>query len=350
MIETLKKFYDKYQELNKALSDSEVIKSPEMVIKYSKALSEVEEPAKIYESYLKTKNEIEELQSLDSDDIHDEIVKEISYKQFELERLENMTDEFIESLDSDIGRNVIIEIRGGVGGQESAIFAGDLLRMYLKYAEKHKLTSEILDSHETELGGFKEVTFSVSGKGAYKLFKYESGVHRVQRVPITEASGRIHTSTATVAVLPEATEVDVQINTEDLRVDTFRSSGAGGQHVNRTESAVRITHIPTGTVVVCESERSQIQNRVIAMKILRAKLFEMKKREEADKMSDMRRAQIGMGERSEKIRTYNFPQNRVTDHRNGFTDHRLEEVMNGDLDDIVKSLTEWEMQMMAEER
>ncbi len=345
MIESLKSFYEKYKKISENLVDPEVIKSSEMVIKYSKELSEVEKPAKLYETYLKVLNEIDELKSLDSPDLHEEILKEVKEKEDLIFRLEKEAGDFLDSLDSNFSRNVIVEIRAGVGGQESAIFAGDLLRMYLRYAERHGFETEILDSHETELGGFKEVTFSVSGNGAYKLFKYESGVHRVQRVPVTEASGRIHTSTATVAVLPEATEVDIEINPDDLRIDTFRSSGAGGQHVNRTESAVRITHIPTGTVVVCESERSQIQNRTIAMKILRSKLFEMKKREEEEKMSDMRRSQIGMGERSEKIRTYNFPQNRVTDHRNGFTAYNLEEIMDGDLDEIVKSLAEWESQM-----
>ncbi|HEU24428.1 MAG: peptide chain release factor 1 [Mesoaciditoga sp.] len=345
MIESLKSFYEKYKKINESLIDPEVLKSPEMVIKYSKELSEVEKPAKLYEEYLKVLNEIDELRSLDSPDLHEEILKEIKEKEDTISKLEKEAGDFLDSLDSNFSRNVIVEIRAGVGGQESAIFAGDLLRMYLRYAERHGLEAEILDSHETELGGFKEVTFSISGNGAYKLFKYESGVHRVQRVPVTEASGRIHTSTATVAVLPEATEVDIEINPDDLRIDTFRSSGAGGQHVNRTESAVRITHIPTGTVVVCESERSQVQNRVIAMKILRAKLFEMKKREEEEKMSDMRRNQIGMGERSEKIRTYNFPQKRVTDHRNGFTAYNLEEVMDGYLDEIVKSLIEWESQL-----
>lgn len=345
MIETLKSFYEEYKKLNEKLLDPEVIRSPEMVIKYSKRLSEVEKPAKLYEDYLKILHEMEELKALDSPELHEEILNEMREKEKVLSKLEESATNFIDSLDTNFSRNVIIEIRAGVGGQESAIFAGDLLRMYLRYAERHELKTEILDSHETELGGFKEVIFSVSGNGTYKLFKYESGVHRVQRVPITEASGRIHTSTATVAVLPEANDLDIQINPDDLRIDTFRSSGAGGQHVNRTESAVRITHIPTGIVVVCESERSQIQNRTIAMKILMAKLFEMKKRQEEEKMSDMRRNQIGMGERSEKIRTYNFPQKRVTDHRNGFTAYNLEEVMDGDLDEIVKSLIEWESQL-----
>ncbi len=342
MIESLKKFYERYQELNKMLLKEEVIKSPDLVTKYSKELSAVEEAAELYDKYLKVNQEIKDLRSLDSQELMNEIFEELSNKEKELSIIENEAQKLINSMDPESNRNVIVEIRAGIGGQESAIFSGDLLRMYLKYAEHHGLNAEILEAHETELGGFKEVIFSVSGKKAYNFFKYESGVHRVQRVPLTEASGRIHTSTATVAVLPEATEVDVQIDPEDLRIDTFRSSGAGGQHVNRTESAVRITHIPTGVVVVCESERSQIQNRVIAMKILRSRLFEMKKEEEDQKLSNMRKKQIGMAERSEKIRTYNFPQSRITDHRNSFTSHRIDEIMNGDLDEIVESLRAWE--------
>ncbi len=342
IIEGFKKFYDRYKELNLLLSKPEVLTSSESFVKYSKELSQISEQAQMYERYLTLKKEIEELKSIMSREMEEEIKAEITKKEEEINALEKEATRFLEDSDPDLNRNVIIEIRAGVGGQEGAIFAGDLLRMYLKYAERHGLKTEILYSHGTELNGFKEVTFSVSGKGTYKLFKYESGVHRVQRVPLTEASGRIHTSTATVAVLPEASEVDVDVKPEDLKIDTFRSSGAGGQHVNRTESAVRITHIPTGLVVVCESERSQIQNRAIAMKILLSRLLELKRRQENDKLSSIRRDQIGSGERSEKIRTYNFPQNRVTDHRNGFTTYKLDRVMDGELDEIVESLKRWE--------
>ncbi len=342
IIEGFKKFYDRYKELNLLLSKPEVLTSSESFVKYSKELSQISEQAQMYERYLTLKKEIEELKSIMSREMEEEIKAEITKKEEEINALEKEAARFLEDSDPDLNRNVIVEIRAGVGGQEGAIFAGDLLRMYLKYAERHGLKTEILYSHGTELNGFKEVTFSVSGKGTYKLFKYESGVHRVQRVPLTEASGRIHTSTATVAVLPEASEVDVDVKPEDLKIDTFRSSGAGGQHVNRTESAVRITHIPTGLVVVCESERSQIQNRAIAMKILLSRLLELKRRQENDKLSSIRRDQIGSGERSEKIRTYNFPQNRVTDHRNGFTTYKLDKVMDGELDEIVESLKRWE--------
>lgn len=344
IIESFKTFYDRYNELNFLLSKPDVVNSPDKFIEYSKELSQISEQALLYEKYLALKNEIQELKDIMSEEMEAEVKEEISEKENEIEAIEKKALQLLEDADPDLNRNIIVEIRAGVGGQESAIFAGDLLRMYLRYAERHGLKSEILYSHETELDGFKEVVFSVSGKGVYKLFKYESGVHRVQRVPLTEASGRIHTSTATVAVLPEATEVEVEIAPEDLKIDTFRSSGAGGQHVNRTESAVRITHIPTGIVVVCESERSQIQNRSIAMKILRSRLLELKKKEENKRMSSMRRNQIGSGERSEKIRTYNFPQNRVSDHRNGFTTYKLDRVMNGELDEIIESLREWEAQ------
>ncbi len=342
IIEVFKGFYEKYKKIGSLLSDPKVTNSPELVVKYSKELSKVSEPARVYDEYLKIKSEIEELNLINSPEIEAEVKKEIEEKESEIIQLEKDALKLFESMDPNMSKNVIVEIRAGVGGQESAIFAGDLLRMYLRYAERHGLNVEVLSSHETELGGFKEVTFSVTGKDAYRLFKYERGVHRVQRVPLTEASGRIHTSTATVAVLPEANEVDVGISPEEIRIDTFRSSGAGGQHVNRTESAVRITHIPTGIVIVCESERSQIQNRTIAMKILRSRLLDLRQHQENEKMASLRKEQIGTAERSEKIRTYNFPQSRVTDHRNSFTTYKLNGIMDGDLDEIVESLRKWE--------
>ncbi len=347
IIEVFKGFYEKYRKISSLLSEPDVTNSPELVVKYSKELSQISEPARIYEEYLKIKNEIEELKLINSPEIEEEIKKEIAEKEDRIIQLEKEALRVFESMDPNVNKNVIVEIRAGVGGQESAIFAGDLLRMYLRYAERHGLNTEILYSHETELAGFKEVAFSVTGKGAYRLFKYERGVHRVQRVPLTEASGRIHTSTATVAILPEASEVDVSINPEEIKIDTFRSSGAGGQHVNRTESAVRITHIPTGIVIVCESERSQIQNRAIAMKILRSRLLDLRQHQENEKMASLRKEQIGTAERSEKVRTYNFPQNRVTDHRNSFTTYKLNNVMDGDLDEIVESLRKWETSKYA---
>ena len=235
-------------------------------------------------------------------------------------------------------KDIFIELRPGTGGDEAALFAGDLLRMYLRFAEAHKLKTEIVSTQETGAGGYKEAVIAVKGRGAYRLFKHESGVHRVQRVPATEASGRIHTSTATVAVMPEVDAVEIEINPTDLQIDTYRAQGAGGQHVNKTESAVRITHKPTGTVVACQEERSQLQNRERAMQLLRAHLYEAKLREQEEKAASERRAQVGTGDRSEKIRTYNFPQDRLTDHRIGLSTGNLKAILDGDLDDVVEAL------------
>ena len=235
-------------------------------------------------------------------------------------------------------RNVIVEIRGGAGGEESALFAGVLYRMYSMYAEARRWKTEVLSSNPTELGGFKEVSFMISGEGAYSRFKFESGVHRVQRVPETETQGRIHTSTATVAVLPEAQDVDVQINPSDLQIDTFRASGAGGQHVNKTESAIRIIHIPTGTIVECQDERSQHKNKDKAMKILRSKILEAEREKQMSSIADERKSQVGTGDRSERIRTYNYPQGRISDHRIGLTIYKLEQFLNGDLDEVIDAL------------
>ena len=235
-------------------------------------------------------------------------------------------------------RNVIVEIRGGAGGEESALFAGVLYRMYSMYAESRRWKTEVLSSNPTELGGFKEVSFMISGEGAYSRFKFESGVHRVQRVPETETQGRIHTSTATVAVLPEAQDVDVQINPADLQIDTYRASGAGGQHVNKTESAIRIIHIPTGTIVECQDERSQHKNKDKAMKILRSRILEAEREKQMSSIADERKSQVGTGDRSERIRTYNYPQGRISDHRIGLTVYKLEQFLNGDLDEVIDAL------------
>ena len=249
----------------------------------------------------------------------------------------------------DAHKNAIVEIRAGAGGEEAALFAADLFRMYLKYAEKKGFNARVLDSHPTDLGGFKEIVFAVEGPGAYGLFRYESGVHRVQRVPETEASGRIHTSTATVAVLPEAEEAEVEIRPEDLRIETFRSSGPGGQHMQKNETAVRIIHIPTGIVVACQEERSQHRNKELALRVLRAKLRELEEKKREEELREKRRRQIGTGERSEKIRTYNFPQNRVTDHRIDLTVYRLEDVLEGALDLLVEPLLAEEAARMLSE-
>ncbi|HRY29974.1 MAG TPA: peptide chain release factor 1 [Elusimicrobiota bacterium] len=257
-------------------------------------------------------------------------------------RLEQELDDFLHPADPADNRNVIIEIRAGTGGNEAALFAGDLFRMYTRYAAKRGFQAEVYSSHPTGLGGYKEIIFGLQGDGAFRIFKHERGVHRVQRVPVTEASGRIHTSTATVAVLPEVEEIEVEINPADLRIDTYRSSGAGGQHVNRTDSAVRITHLPTGTVVACQDERSQIKNRARAMSILRSKIYEQQREQAESERRDLRRSQVGTGERSEKIRTYNFPQDRITDHRANQNFHNLPAIMDGEMGEIVDAMIAFE--------
>jgi peptide chain release factor 1 len=274
----------------------------------------------------------------EDDELRQLIKEEIKLLEEKIERLEKELPLLLLPKDPNDEKNVIVEIRAGAGGEEAALFAAELMRMYQRYAERKGWKVEVLDINETGLGGVKEVVLRIEGKGAYSRLKYESGVHRVQRVPVTEAGGRIHTSTATVAVLPEVDEVEVEIRPEDLKIETMRASGHGGQHVNRTESAVRITHIPTGIVVSCQNERSQHQNKATALRILRAKLYELYQREQQEKIQKERRSQVGTGERSEKIRTYNFPQNRVTDHRIGLTVYNLPEVLDGDLDEFIDAL------------
>ncbi len=263
---------------------------------------------------------------------------ELESSKTQMDTLEQELKRMLLPKDPDDDRNVIIEIRGGAGGEEASLFAGSLYRMYTMYAESQGWKQEILSANETELGGYKEISFSIMGESAYSRLKYESGVHRVQRVPETESQGRIHTSTVTVAVLVEADEVSVDINPTDLRIDVFRASGAGGQHINKTESAVRITHLPTGLVVECQDERSQYKNKDKAMKILRSRLYERSLQERNDKIASERKMQVGTGDRSERIRTYNFPQGRLTDHRIGLTLYRLEDVMNGNLDEVLDAL------------
>ncbi len=331
----------RFEELTEKLADPAVVGDRQKFTQIAREHAELSEIVNAYREYKKVLAEIEGNKELleDSDEELARLARE-ELKQLEARReeLEKRLMLLLLPKDPNDEKNIMLEIRAGTGGEEAALFAADLFRMYSRYAERKGWEVEILDVNPTGLGGFKEIIALIKGRGAYSRLKYESGVHRVQRIPETESGGRIHTSAVTVAVLPEADEVDVEIRPEDLKIDTMRASGAGGQHVNKTESAVRITHIPTGIVVYCANERSQHQNRARAMQILRTRLYERKLREQEEKIQAARRSQVGTGDRSERIRTYNFPQNRVTDHRIGLTLYRLEQVLDGELDDIIDSL------------
>ena len=342
MYEKLDLIEKRYEELNRLMADPEVATDPDRLREYAQERAEIEELVQKYRQYKATERELSETRAMLEGELDEEmqaLIKE------EIERLEERREALLNELrlmlipkDPRDERNVIVEIRAGAGGDEAGLFAADLYRMYTRYAERHGWITELLGAHETGIGGFKEVIFAVKGRGAYSRLKHESGVHRVQRVPITEASGRIHTSTATVAVLPEVEEVEVKIDPADLRIDVYRSSGPGGQHMQKNATAVRITHLPTGITVACESERSQFQNKERAMAVLRARLYDLEERKRKAELGEARRRQVGKGERSEKIRTYNFPQNRVTDHRIGLTSYRLDEVLDGDLDEFIDRL------------
>ena len=342
MFEKLTAVESSYEDLMKQLADPAVQADPTTYRKHAKTLSELEPLVDRFRQYKGVSQEIAQTEELvktadaDMRDLAGEELKTLGRRRDDL--LAEIKTLLVPK-DPNDERNVVLEIRAGTGGDEAALFAGELFRMYSKFAERHRWRIEVLSTNQTGVGGLKEVIASVEGRGAYSRLKYESGVHRVQRVPATEASGRIHTSTATVAVLPEAEDVDIQIDAKDLRVDTFCSSGPGGQSVNTTYSAVRITHIPTGVVVSQQDEKSQVKNRAKAMKVLRSRLYEMELRKQQEQIAKDRRSQVGTGERSEKIRTYNFPQNRITDHRINFTTHRLVEVLNGDLNELLDSVS-----------
>ncbi len=341
MFDKLDFISDKYEELAMKVADPDVISNQPVWQKYIKEMGEMEPVVNKYKEYKKTKESIDEAKEmLDSGD---EELKELA--KMELADLEDKLPEMENDLkvlllpkDPNDDKNVILEIRAGTGGEEAALFAQDLLRMYLRYAERRGWKAEIMDANDTGIGGIKEASVLIKGKGAYSRLKYESGTHRVQRVPETESSGRIHTSAATVAVLPEVDDVEVNIDPNDVRVDVYRASGNGGQCVNTTDSAVRLTHIPTGLVVTCQDEKSQIKNKEKAFKVLRSRLYDMKLKEQNDEISAERRSQVGSGDRSERIRTYNFPQGRVTDHRIGMTIYKLDSFLDGEIDDIVDGL------------
>lgn len=343
MLEKLAAVEEKFNNINDMLYDGAVACDNEKYASLMKEFKTLEPVVEKYREYKKVTDDLESAKALLTESGLDKELKEMAL--MEIEEAKILQNEIFDQLkilllpkDPNDERNVIIEIRGGAGGEESALFASVLYRMYCMYAEARRWKTEILSINETELGGIKEVSFMISGEGAYSRFKFESGVHRVQRVPETETQGRIHTSTATVAVLPEAQEVDVQINPADLQIDTYRASGAGGQHVNKTESAIRITHIPTGTIVECQDERSQHKNREKAMKILLSRILENEREKQASSIADERKSQVGTGDRSERIRTYNYPQSRVSDHRIGLTLYKLEQILNGDLDEVIDAL------------
>ncbi|MBQ4046912.1 MAG: peptide chain release factor 1 [Clostridia bacterium] len=341
MFEKLLLLEQRYEEINTQLAQPEVYSDPKLMASLQKELKDLTPIVEKFREYRDAKQAMEEaVELLNSGDkeLHELAREEYDASKEAIERCEEEIKVLLLPKDPNDDKNVIVEIRAGAGGEEAALFAGSLYRMYGMYADARRWKIEAINANETELGGYKEISFSIEGTGAYSRLKYESGVHRVQRVPETESSGRIHTSTVTVAVLPEAEDVELEINPTDLQIDTFRSSGAGGQHVNKTESAIRITHLPTGLVVECQDERSQHKNKERALKVLRSKLYDQMLAEQNAEIAAERRSQVGTGDRSERIRTYNFPQGRVSDHRINLTLYKLENFLNGDLDEMIDAL------------
>ena len=342
MIDKLQAIEDRYLELESMLGDPSIIADVARFTKINREHASLETVVEKFRNYKKICAGIDEdkavLEEADDEELKAIANEELSTLRKDKEALEKEFPVLLLPKDPNDDKNVIVEIRGGVGGEEAALFAGDLFRMYTRYAERQGWKVDIMDSNPTTIGGFKEIAFAIDGYAAYSKLKYESGAHRVQRIPVTESSGRIHTSAVTVAVLPEAEEVDVTINPNDLRIDTYCASGAGGQYVNRTETAIRITHLPTGIVVQCQDEKSQLKNKEKAMRVLRSRILDAARQEQSDAIAADRKNQVGSGDRSEKIRTYNFPQDRVTDHRIGLTLHKLNAVLNGELDEIIDAL------------
>ena len=343
MIEKLKKIKEKFEELTKELIDPDVLADMSVWQKKSKEQSDLTPIVEKFDEYLKVQNDMNDAEEMLKSESDPDMVAMLNDEYYsgkdKLKEIENELKILLLPKDENDEGNVIVEIRAGVGGDEAGIFAGDLFRMYTMYADRNRFKVEVLDEEGSEGGVIKQVNFMVTGKGAYAKFKYESGVHRVQRVPVTESSGRIHTSAATVAVLPEAKDVKIEINEKDLQIDYYRAGGAGGQHVNKTESAIRITHLPTGIIVACQDERSQGKNKEKAMNWLKSKLYDYYQSQEDSEYAEKRKSQVGSGDRSEKIRTYNYPQSRVTDHRINMTIYSLENFMNGDIGDMVQALT-----------
>jgi len=333
---------ERYESLARLMAEPEVVSDPQQAQRYGKEKAELEDLVTKYQAYRATIRRLEETQSLLDDGLEDELVE---MAKEEVEALKARQGDLMDQIkvalltkDPNDEKDVIVEIRAGTGGEEAALFGAVLYRMYSRYAERHRWQIELINANPTGIGGLKEVVFEIHGRGAYSRLKYESGVHRVQRIPTTESGGRIHTSTATVAVLPEVEEVEVNVNPEDLRIDVYHSAGAGGQNVQKVATAIRITHVPTGLVVTCQDERSQLKNRMKAMAVLRARLYAQEQRKQTEQIEETRRLQVGSGDRSEKIRTYNFPQDRITDHRVGLTVHRLPAVLDGELDELIDTL------------
>ena len=342
MFDKLEDLLIRYEEIMGELQEPDVVNDQSRFRKLMKEQNDLTPIVEAYKEYKNCKQNIEDSLSLleeESDEEMKELAKEeLSESKKRVEELEQELKILLLPKDPNDDKNVIVEIRGGAGGDEAALFAAEIYRMYVKYAESRRWKTEMLSLNENGIGGFKEVTFMIKGEGAYSRLKYESGVHRVQRVPETESQGRVHTSTTTVAVLPEAEDVELEIDPNDLKIDTFRSSGAGGQHINKTSSAIRITHLPTGMVVECQDERSQYKNKDKALKVLKSRLLKEKQDKQASEIAENRKMQVGTGDRSERIRTYNYPQGRVTDHRIGLTLYKLEEILNGNLDEVIDAL------------